>query len=749
MYNQSGLRRFAGVCLATAALASACLAVDTHVWQQDDQAEFSHGTIKNLSIRSDGKLTLAPAFHELLDAGMTYLWSVVQDSHGKLYCAGGAPTGSTTKILAVTPQGKSDLFAELSALEVHALALDSKDRLYAATSPDAKIYRISKAGKPELFFDPKAKYIWAMAFDRSGNLFVATGDQGIIYKVTPEGKGTEFFNTEETHARSMIIDEAGDLIVGTEPGGYIVRITPQGKSFVLFQTGKREVTAVAEHNGSFYAAAAGGKPVQPTGAPAPPAPAAPATPTPAPSKTTVAVQPSAPTGASNVHALTPPASSAPGGADFYRVQPDGFAQKLWTSPTDVIYAIGFDANGKPLLGTGNKGLIYRIDSAVLSTALLNAPPTQVTSFAPGRDGVLYATTGNVGKLYAIGPGLETSGFVESEVLDAGSFAYWGKAHVPSDVKAGSIDLSTRSGNLNRPQKNWSDWSKVDLSPAGGQVHSPAARFLQYRLALNSEKGGEYPEVNAVQIAYLPKNIAPEVRQIEIAPENYRTSSSALLLERTVTASGSPSTLSLPPLGQKKNQPSPASPTSSAVTLQYAKGFITARWDASDANGDPLVYKVELRGEQERQWHLLKDKLTETQLSFDGSAFADGRYYLRVTASDLPANTPKDALTNSLDSESFVIDNTPPELKSTGVKNGNEGLTLHFTARDTLSWISKAEYSVDGSEWTAIDPENKVSDSQSLEYDLKLPRFASADQHTIAVRVFDDADNVTVERYFAQ
>ncbi len=118
-----------------------CLAVDTHVWQQNEQAEFERGTAKNISIRSDGRLTLAPAFKELLDASVPYLWTVTQDSKGTLYCAGGAPTGATTKIFSVTPDGKSKTFAELNGLEIHVLAVDSKDRIYAAVLPDAKIYR--------------------------------------------------------------------------------------------------------------------------------------------------------------------------------------------------------------------------------------------------------------------------------------------------------------------------------------------------------------------------------------------------------------------------------------------------------------------------------------------------------------------------------------------------------------------------------------------------------------------------------
>ena len=44
----------------------------------------------------------------------------------------------------------------------------------------------------------------------------------------------------------------------------------------------------------------------------------------------------------------------------------------------------FRSAGKPLLGTGNKGLIYRVDSNELSTQLLNAPPTQITAFLQGK-----------------------------------------------------------------------------------------------------------------------------------------------------------------------------------------------------------------------------------------------------------------------------------------------------------------------------------------------------------------------------
>ncbi len=612
-------------------------AVDTHVWEQSDQSDFARGTAKKLSIRSDGRITLAPEFKELDSTTVPYLWAVGQDSKGVLYYAGGAPTGASTKIYSLVVGEKPKVFAEIPSLEVHALAIDSKDRVYAAVLPDAKIYRIEN-GNPQVFFDAKCKYIWSMAFDRSGNLFVATGDAGIIYKVAPDGTGSKFFDTEETHARSMVIDSDGNLIVGTEPSGLVLRITPAGKGFVLYQTNKREVTAVAEYKGVIYAASVGNKPSGGlVSAPIPVAPAAPVQAAPGAAHAIVAPA-----------TLPPPvnslSSSVSGGSEVYRIQKDGFAEKIWSSASDVAYAISFDSAGRPLIGTGNKGIIHRLDSDQLTTALLNTPPTQVTSFLAAKNGVVYATTGNVGNLYAIGPGIESSGTLESEVLDAGDFSTWGKVHVRSVNHGGSLSFETRSGNVNHPESNWTPWTKVDITELGGQIHSQPARYLQYRLTITKSSSGESPDLSAIDIAFLPRNVAPKVGQIEIAPFNYRQAPSNQALERSVQPSGSPSTITLPAVGAKRASSGIEASTGGAATMQYNKGFETIRWSANDPNGDQLQFKVELRGTGDPIWRVLKDKTLDHYYAFDSTSFPDGKYHARITASDAPSNTPAEVLT---------------------------------------------------------------------------------------------------------
>jgi hypothetical protein len=102
------------------------------------------------------------------------------------------------------------------------------------------------------------------------------------------------------------------------------------------------------------------------------------------------------------------------------------------------------------------------------------------------------------------------------------------------------------------------------------------------------------------------------------------------------------------------------------------------------------------------------------------------------------------LTSSLESDPFTIDNTPPEIVNIKVTDDGARRQISFTAKDALSWIDKAEYSVNGGEWTLLEPVNKVTDSQTLNY--MLP--ASAEQ-IVAVRVFDEDDNVVAKQFTMQ
>jgi len=714
------------VSAALVCAAASVYAVETKTWSQSEMADFDKGTLTRLSLSSDGRITLAPAMKEIFDPSVTFLWAVVRDSKGNLYAGGGGLGGSKSKLFEVDASGKSKTVAELDGMSIQALAVDRQDRVYAATSPDGKVYRIDASGKAAVFYDPKAKYIWALAFSKSGDLFVATGDEGEIHRVPPSGSGSVFFKTEETHARSLAVDANDNLIVGTDPSGLVLRITPLGQGFVLYQTSKREITAVGvAPDGTIYAAGVGSK--VPPGPPPTPAPVPTASAPPPVAGGNITLAPA------NRTAATPPTAGLPativGGSEIYKIQTDGYPRRVWSHAQDIVYALAFDSRGRPLAGTGNHGAIYRIDSDHSYTRLLNLAPTQVTGFCTAPDGRVIAVTGNIGKIVSIGPELESSGVFESDVLDAGAFTYWGR--LSSEGKnTSSIAFDTRSGNLNRPQKNWSEWAK----PNSGRVTSPSARFLQYRATLSGSA-----ELAEVDVAYLMKNVAPAIEEVEITPANYKFPAPS-----SATATSNP-TLTLPPLGRNRPAVSPttSSDSGSSPTLTWSKGQIGARWLANDENGDTLTFKIEIRGVNESSWKLLKEKIREHYYSWDSTAFPDGKYVIRVIASDAPSNPPDQALTGSLESDPFLIDNTPPEI--TGLQGSPSGskIEVRFHAKDALSNMGKAEYSVNGGEWILVEPVSRLTDSQEEDYRISIDR--SQGETTIAVRVEDEYENQSVAK----
>lgn len=725
------------VALALASAAVLLHAVETRTWTQSEASEFEKGTQKGVSISSTGRVSLAPVFKEVYDASVPQLWSGATDAKGNLY-AGGADG----QVFIVDPSGKGRVLTTLEGGAVYALAVSPKGELFAATSPDAKIYRVAADGKSTVFSTPKSRYIWALVFDAQGTLYAAAGDPGQILRISPNGDAAVVFDAEEAHVRSLAIDAKGNLIAGTEPSGLVLRVSPKGEGFVLHQSGKREVSALAvAKDGAIYAAASGNR------GPAAPPPIVPA-PAPTPAPTAAAATPAQPgqqQAASTVRpiasappSLGPSAAGVAGGSEIYRIAPDGEPRRVWSDPRSIVYSLAFDRNGLLIAGTGNEGKILRIDSDLESTLLVEAEPMQVTSIVPAANGALYAITANAGTIYRLGPEIEKQGTLESDIFDASVFTYWGRLRWEGEARGGSITVETRSGNLDRAQKYWSPWAAVDAAK-GGRVPSPPARFLGWRVTLTAAPNGASPQLSLVDVAYQAKNVAPVIEKIEVAPANYKFPAPSL-------ATSSSNNLSLGPIGQPR-RPGPSAPNvepAGAVTLSYEKAAISARWRASDANGDTLRYKVEIRGVEEQTWKLLQDDLKENRVTFDSLRYADGRYRLRVTANDATDNYPGFALTAAAESDVFIIDNTAPRIENFSAAVEGKRIRIRFKGVDNLIPLMSAQFSVNGGDWTYMRPATGITDSLEHEYEAAADLPAGGET-VIAVKLSDENDNVTVHK----
>jgi len=175
-----------------------------------------------------------------------------------------------------------------------------------------------------------------------------------------------------------------------------------------------------------------------------------------------------------------------------------------------------------------------------------------------------------------------------------------------------------------------------------------------------------------------------------------------------------------------------------------KGYQTVVWTAHDDNDDDMRYAVYFRGENEREWKLLKDNLDQKFYSWDTTALPDGAYYLKIVATDAPSNSPSAALRTERESERFEVDNTPPVVEDVrvGPASGkmSGGHPASFTVRDASSSIERAQYSIDGGDWVLVVPNTGISDALVEHYDIGLPPLPPG-EHTIAVRAYDRFESV--------
>jgi outer membrane protein assembly factor BamB len=731
------------------------LAEHTRWWRQSSFEDFDKGTAKGVALRSDGKLFLAPRFAEFADANLAYLLALRADSKGNLYAAG----GSNAKVLRLDAAGKTTTVFESSELAAQALAVDAAGNLFVGTSPDGKVYKVTPAGQSSVFFEPKTKYIWDLTVDKDGTLYVATGDTGKIFSVAPDGKGQVFYSSEETHIRTLAIDSSGNVLAGTEPSGLVLRISKAGdprRAFVLYETAKKEITALLQDSsGNLYVAAVGEKTSPLPGVPRAPVP-----------DTAMAGNFNF-TGGAAVPGQQPlgiPFAPIPTAtsSSVYRIASDGSPEELWSSRDDLVYTLALGPNGKLLLGTGNQGAVLELEGNHIFSRLVRTASGQVTSLATGPGGKLYLAAANPGKILTLGPDSEPEGSYESQPFDAhlftrwGHLQWWGKTALPArNGAAARIEFYTRSGNTSDPGNNWSPWAGPYSNAAGDKIESPSARFVQWKLLLRGAAGGAAPELDWVSVAYLPKNAAPEVTGIAIQTPGIRV--------QGMSAPGPGMTPQTPVQVRMPQPPAATSSISSAFANAAAanaasmataprfdavpqgftqKGYQSVVWTAEDSNDDQLEFSIFFRGETETTWKLLKDKLDARFYSWDTTAMPDGAYYLKIVASDAPANPNGEGLTSERESDRFEVDNTPPAIAQlTAEIAGGGAVRVRFQASDPASSIARAQYSLDAEDWNLVFPSGGLSDAPRENYDFQLQKVTPG-EHTVTIRVYDQFENVS-------
>ena len=414
------------------------------------------------------------------------------------------------------------------------------------------------------------------------------------------------------------------------------------------------------------------------------------------------------------------------GNAVYRIDPQGFVSEVFRDSVMILNLARRD-NGQILVGTGNEGQHYLIDPQAGEVSVLNDLESQQLLAMQIRDDGVVAAGSNPASLQLLQGETASQGTYTSTVLDAQQISLWGTARTTVDTltRDGSpktVGVETRSGNVADPELGgWSPWT--DASPLEDQgffaapgrlqqvkIDSPPARYLQYRLTLEAgESADDAPVLEKIELAYVTPNLRPALTSLTAEYPDFA------------------------------GVDQPASPT------------MSISWEATDDNGDRLLYHLEYKTPDAENWITLADDLTDTSYEWNTRQVPDGRYQVRVTVSDRLDNPGDMALTAGRRTDPVLLDNTPPlvdvlrdgELQPlASVDVQADGVRVTGTAVDRRTPIHSVAYRLNNEErYHPVLADDLIYDSTVEPWSATLSDLASG-AHSITIRTLDLRGNAS-------
>jgi hypothetical protein len=420
-----------------------------------------------------------------------------------------------------------------------------------------------------------------------------------------------------------------------------------------------------------------------------------------------------------------------GRGSLIEILPDSTAETIWSSNSESIFGLAVRGD-HVLFSTDSNGRIFDMvpgRDAQKVTLLTETHESLATRLMlEGSD--LYVATSNIAKLLRVESEVTAEGSYESPVKDTKFISRWGVLAWRGEVPTGTtLEFFTRSGNSERPDQTWSDWAGPYRSSNGSPVTSPPARYIQWKAVLHAD-GAISPTLDDVTVSYLNQNLPPQIRSLNVSTAGERTSptgSSSSGLGAGTTMGG---------------QPSGAFGVVATGGSGGGKIPVVLTWQADDPNNDALVYSLYVKATDEQDWHLLKDKLHQTNYGIDPSTLPDGKYIAKLVASDEDSNPPEMARKSELLSAPFWVDNTPPQVRVVRVTVTAGAGEVLFEVEDSTSPLRSAETSIDGKEWKDLLSDDGIVDSRKETFTVRVSNLV-AGEHVVSVRAYDTAGNVGV------
>ncbi|MEO5878689.1 MAG: hypothetical protein ABIR22_00900 [Candidatus Eisenbacteria bacterium] len=671
-------------------------AAETEWWISDSAADLAKSEARGIIVDPEGVMSLGPALKSWSSDSLGVIWAVAPLADGSI-----AVAGDRGRIDRWTERDGFRPWVRLPVGQVFTLAT-AGDGVVAGTGPNGAVYRIGPRGDTTLVARTGERYVWGLVPAAGGAWYAATGTRGKLLRVA-NGETRVILDSDESNLISIVSDGKGGCYAGGDSKGRIFHARADGSLSTVFDASEDEIRALAlARDGSLFAAGLSGSAVESTGGGEDDRPA--------PARSAV----------------------ASARATVYRIVPDSIAVAWWTAAQPMVFALVSTAEGM-VAATGNRAGVYRLDRPGGATQLALFPQGQITALAVDRRGALYAASSNPGTIWKVGPERAARGELLSAVHDARRLAEFGRIRWSGVPAQASVRLETRSGNSDPPDTTWSRWSGRSVGAEGGDTSSPPGRYLQWKLVLESAA----ERVATVEAAWRERNLPPRIEELTVAPQGIG------FREGELTPRMESVTQTLPG-GQKVeySMPSASGPRGLRELPMWAVGLRTLQWRGSDPNGDPLRYRVDVRAEGGRDWIAVGEELANATFTWDTRGLPDGRYRVRITASDHAGNALGEESTTSVTSASFIVDNTPPRISRFESAGESGGVRFAGEAEDGENVLTRLEVALDDDVWRHVSPLGGMADEKTLAFRGRWPDVKPG-EHTLSVRAVDAGGNSVV------
>ncbi|MDF2441422.1 MAG: hypothetical protein JWN98_2406, partial [Abditibacteriota bacterium] len=392
------------------------------------------------------------------------------------------------------------------------------------------------------------------------------------------------------------------------------------------------------------------------------------------------------------------------------------------------------------VGTGDEGVLYRVDGSGNPTALFQTgdpdakSPTEneVLAVAAAPEGVYFGTSNN-GTLYrwsatdgieALYPSPQQSLFALRRTADGKLYAGTGDKGVVYQIQPGQNANDTRVARILEPAPTQA--LSMALAPSGELLVGTGNNGNAYRIALGHKEGGTYtsPVFDAKNIVqWGAVRVVGQNAVLQTRSGNTLDPDTSWSAWRTVADNASGEQHVLSPaaryLQYRVNLPSDNATAQLArvevlyrtrnsaptVTIASPRGgeFWNDKqkltWSAKDTDNDALRYRLWLSSDDGVTWQVVPlEDATSDNFELDTSKYKDGLYRVKIEATDAPRN-PDDPQRDTFVSLPFTIDNTAPKFELQTVLSSADGPRLQATVVDALSPIA-------GAVWRVAKPEAK-------------------------------------------